>query len=27
MEAFVLIAKRIKDLRDNTTFDYHKKKF
>ena len=26
-EAFVLIAQRIKYLRDNTTFDYHKKKF
>ena len=27
MEAFILIAQRIKYLRDNTTFDYHKKKF
>jgi len=27
MEAFVRIAQRIKHLRDNTTFDYHKKKF
>ena len=27
LQAFVLIARRIKDLRDNTTFDYHKKQF
>lgn len=27
MEAFVLFAQRIKFLRDNTTFDYHKKNF
>ncbi|MCX6278783.1 MAG: hypothetical protein NT004_11900 [Bacteroidetes bacterium] len=27
MGAFVVIAQRIKFLRDNTTFDYHKKNF
>ena len=27
LEAFTVIARRIKYLRDNTTFDYHKKKF
>lgn len=27
LEAFVMIARKIKYLRDNTTFDYHKKKF
>jgi len=27
MEAFVIMAQKIKYLRDNTTFDYHKKKF